>query len=81
MANLKAGQFYRLSVDRPGKILDGSQDIAMPKGTVVKLVRLYATTIVVMDKDNNWTAFQKGLWMSYLRKVSPIEAIRFQGTE
>ena len=81
MAILKAGQYYRLNMDRPGKIQDGSQDITIPEGTIVKLVRLYATTIVVMDEDNNWTAFQKGLWMSYLRKISPVEALRLRAEE
>ena len=81
MASLRSGEFYRLLVDRPGKIQDGSQDVTIPKGTVVKLVRLYATSVVVMDEHNNWTAFMKGLWMSYLKKVSPVEALKFKAAE
>ncbi len=78
MARLKAGEFYRLAVDRPAKTKDSTKDVTILKGTIVKLIRVYATSLIVMDKDNNWTSFQKGLWMSYLRGVSPAERLRFE---
>ena len=81
MARLKAGEFYRMRVDRPGKNRDGSQDVKITKGTIVKCVRLYATSIIVMDKENNWTSFMKGYWMSYLQGASPAERLKFESDE
>jgi hypothetical protein len=81
MASLKIGEFYRLRVDRPGKDQKATTDLLIPKGTVVKVVRLYTTSVVVMDKDNNWTSFQKGYWMSYLQAVPPHEALKLKADE